>query len=114
MGKILSVYKNNQDKAWFDSSNVLYAECDDKDNELKEVRVTFKNVNTYAYHNVKVTDWLLFRESSSIGKGLNAYIKQYEYEKLPNGRDVDDIKNELQVLLEEINKKNEKDDGTTN
>ena len=113
MGKILSIYKNNKDRAWFDSSNVLYAECDDKDNELKEVKVVFKNGGTYIYHKVKVNDWLMFRESASIGKGLNTYIKQYEYEKVDSDRTVDDIKEELNLLLEQINQENNENNGFT-
>lgn len=103
MGKILSIYSNNKDRAWFDSSNVLYAECDDKTNDLKEVKVVFKNGGTYLYHKVKVNDWLMFRESASIGKGFNAYIKPYEYEKVESDISVDDIKNELSTILESIN-----------
>ena len=109
MGKILSEYHNNTDRAWFDSSNVLYAECDDKEQELKEVKVTFKNGSTYAYHKVKVNDWLMFREAASTGKGLNAFIKQYECEKIDSDKTVDEIKDELAVLLEAIeNAKNAK------
>ena len=35
------------DRIWYDSSNILYSECDDKLNELKTLRVTFKNGATY-------------------------------------------------------------------
>jgi len=43
MGKIISKYENDLDKCWFESSNVLYSECDDKNNQLKTVRITFKD-----------------------------------------------------------------------
>ena len=84
MGKKLSIYENDVDKAWYDSSTVLYSECDDKENELKTVRVVFKNGTMYAYKEVKVNDYLLFRESSSQGKAVHKILKQYECEKLEN------------------------------
>lgn len=104
MGKIINKYENNLDKAWFDSSNVLYAECDDKDNQLKEVKIVFKNGGTYLYKEVKVQDWLMFRDASSNGKAFFKYLKNYEYEKLENS-DVDEIKNNLQELINEELKK---------
>ena len=49
MSKILNYYNNKThiDKVWYDSSNVLYSECDDIENDYKNVRVTFNNGSTY-------------------------------------------------------------------
>jgi stage III sporulation protein AG len=38
---------NVKDKAWFDSSNVVYGECDESDTQYKTVRIVFKNGSTY-------------------------------------------------------------------
>lgn len=91
MGKIFNFYTvdkdgNNVDRVWFDSSTVKYAECLDKDNDLKTLRVVFNNGSQYEYKKVNVQHYLLFREDASAGKGLNKYIKGngYEYEKLDN------------------------------
>lgn len=96
MSKLLNVYRNDIDKAWYDSSNILYSECDDKENELKEVRVVFKNGTQYKYKDVNVHDYLMFREDASQGKALNKFIKQkgYEYEKMENVN-LDEIAEEL-------------------
>lgn len=98
MSKILSKYDNNLDKAWYDSSNIIYSECDDNDNALKTVRVTFKDGRTYQYNNVNVNDYLMFRESESQGKTFNSYLKQYECVKIEN-KNIEDINKELEELL---------------
>lgn len=98
MSKIKNKYENDIDKVWYDSSNIVYSECDDKDGELKVVRITFKDGRTYEYKGVKVNDYLLFREHSSQGKALNAIMKQYECTKIDN-RDIAELKNELDDLL---------------
>lgn len=113
MGKILSKYENDLDKVWYDSSNILYSECDDKENELKTVRVTFKNGSTYEYYDIKVNDYLLFREDASNGKAFYKYIKNHEFKKLDN-RDVDVLKNELYELLEEANTVQENEEENNN
>lgn len=74
------------DRAWYDSSNVLYSECEDKVNELKVLMVVFKNGATYVYKNVDVNDYLMFMAGGldgSNGKALNKFIKaKCEYEKV--------------------------------
>lgn len=74
------------DRAWYDSSNVLYSECEDKVNELKALMVVFKNGATYVYKNVDVNDYLMFMAGGldgSNGKALNKFIKaKCEYEKV--------------------------------
>lgn len=74
------------DRAWYNSSNILYSECDDVLDGLKILTVTFKNGATYRYNNVDVNDYVMFLHGSidgSNGKALNKYIKaKYEYERL--------------------------------
>jgi hypothetical protein len=108
MGKIISFYENDIDKAWYNSSNVIYSECLDKEGELKIVKIVFKNGSTYQYKDVSVTDYLMFREDASQGKAINKFIKKYNFEKLENS-DLNLIENEKQLLFErmekELNKK---------
>ena len=99
MSKIYNFYENDVDKTWYDSTNVLYSECDDIDNDFKVLRITFKNGRTYKYSNVNVNDYLLFRESVSQGKALNKYIKQYANERVSD-IDVDGLMEELKKLTE--------------
>lgn len=112
MSKILNYYNNKThiDKTWYDSSNVLYSECDDIENDYKNVRVTFNNGSTYEYKNVDVNDYIMFRENISQGKSINKFIKIYECEKLEN-KDTDKINEELlslknicnDILKEDVN-----------
>lgn len=99
MGKIYNLYENDVDKTWYNSSNVIYSECDDISDGLKVLRVTFKNGRTYKYSDVNVNDYLLFRESVSQGKALNKYIKQYANERVSD-LDVDGLMEELKKLTE--------------
>lgn len=110
MSKIINYYnnKNHIDKTWYDSSNVIYSECDDIQNEMKNVRITFKDGSTYEYHDVNVNDYVMFREDSSQGKSINKYIKKYEFEKIDK-KDVNELNEELESLLKrcsEIEKEN--------
>lgn len=84
MSRIFGFYANDVEKSWYDSSNVRYSECDDHDNDLKTLRVVFKNGTQYEYKKVNVQDFLFFSRALSQGKALNQYIKAkgYEYEKL--------------------------------
>ena len=97
MSKIKSFSCNDVDKVWYDSSNVLYSECDDITDGLKVLRVTFKNGRTYQYYDVNVHDYLLFRENASQGVALNKFIKQYRCERIDD-LNVDDIQSELEKL----------------
>lgn len=108
MSKIKSFYCNDVDKVWYDSSNVLYSECDDITDGLKVLRVTFKNGRTYQYYDVNVHDYLLFRENASQGVALNKFIKQYRCERIDD-LNVDDIQSELEKLnaSESLKTKNE-------
>ena len=76
--------EDKMDKAWFDSSNIYYAECDESDTQFKTVRVIFKNGAIYQYEQVKVFDWTMFKNAESQGKKLNEFFKKagYKYEKI--------------------------------
>ena len=98
---VVGYYKEDEngvglDRYWFDSSNVKYCECIDKEGEKKTLRVVFNNGSQYEYTGVDVSQYLLFREDASQGKALNKYIKgnKYEFKKLDNV-DVQEINDEL-------------------
>ena len=76
--------EDKMDKAWFDSSNIYYAECDESDTQFKTVRIIFKNGAIYQYEKVKVFDWTMFKNAESQGKKLNELFKKagYKYEKI--------------------------------
>ena len=89
MSKIFGYYKEDEngvglDRYWFDSSNVKYCECVDKEGEKKTLRVVFNNGSQYEYTGIDVGHYLLFREDASQGKALNKFIKgnKYEFRKL--------------------------------
>ncbi|MBO6262082.1 MAG: KTSC domain-containing protein [Bacilli bacterium] len=107
MSKIFSLYTkskngNDVDRVWYQSSNIKYSECDDKDNSLKTLRVVFNNGTQYEYKDVNVNQYLLFRDAPSQGKALNEYIKSkgYEYEKLENA-DLATLDGELTFRMED-------------
>ena len=73
------------DHVWYDSSNVLYSECDDLVDSFKTVRVTFKNGDTYQYKDVDVNDYVMFETGgadASNGKAFYKYIRKYDFVKL--------------------------------
>lgn len=96
--KKFNIYKGNIDKTWYNSSNIVYSECIDRENEYKIVRVTFNNGRTYEYSDVTVQDYLRFRDSKSQGKALNSFIKKYKYEEL-DGIDLESLNDELEKLM---------------
>lgn len=87
-----------RDYVWYDSSNVVYSECDDKENDYKTLRVVFKNGATYEYSNVDVNDYVAFVHGGidgSNGKALNKFIKpKYQCERLTN-TDLMELEQEL-------------------
>ena len=89
------------DRTWYDSSNVIYSECLDKEDDYKELTVVFSNGTRYAYHKVNVMDYMVFREDMSQGKALNRLIKKngYKYDKLENV-DTNAIMEEAKSLME--------------
>ena len=87
--------EDKMDKAWFDSSNIYYAECDESDTQFKTVRVIFKNGAIYQYEQVKVFDWTMFKNAESQGKKLNELFKKagYKYEKIGTAN-IEELQNE--------------------
>ena len=87
--------EDKMDKAWFDSSNIYYAECDESDTQFKTVRVIFKNGAIYQYEQVKVFDWTMFKNAESQGKKLNELFKKagYKYEKIGTAN-IEELKDE--------------------
>lgn len=75
------------DRVWYKSSNIVYSECYDNENALKDLMVVFSNGTSYMYHGVDVNDYVMFVHGGidgSNGRALNKFIKQKkcEYEKL--------------------------------
>ena len=63
MSKIFSYYGKNKDgndseKVWYNSSNVIFSECIDHDDDLKSLKVIFSNGGTYQYEKVPVDQYL--------------------------------------------------------
>lgn len=89
------------DRAWFDSSNVIYSECDDNDNALKTLRIVFKKGDMYEYKDVDVKDYLMFIAGGldgSNGKAFFKFIKpKYEVKKL-EPVDLEVLKTEMEEL----------------
>ena len=101
--KKYSIYDEEKklDRAWFDSTNAIYGECQDNPNDLKTVKIVFKN---------GVNNWLLFRESESQGSALYKYFAckdkrtkkpLYETRKIEDA-DLIKIQNEYQRLTQII------------
>lgn len=105
MSIIVENYENKIDKVWYNSSNIAYTECLDKDNDFKELKVVFNNGGTYLYKKVDVYDYIMMKHGGtdgSNGKALNKYIKpKYEFEKLED-TDMHTLREEMN---NEINKK---------
>jgi hypothetical protein len=104
------------DRVWYESSNILYSECDDNVNSLKTLRVTFKNGATYEYSDVDVNDYLMFLNGGldgSNGKALNKFIKpKCKFERL-NDKDPVTVLNEGRMLAEEKSKEKKKNQENT-
>jgi len=100
MSKKLNYYKDNVDYAWYDSSNIVYSECVDNENELKTLRIVFSNGSMYEYKNVHVMDYLVFREDASQGKALNRLIKEkgYEYQKI-DSPNIDELNEKYDFIV---------------
>lgn len=103
------------DRAWYDSSNIVYSECDDNENDFKTLRIVFKNGGKYEYKKVDVKDYLMFMAGGLDGSNGKAFYKfirpKYEVEKLEPA-DLNLIETELQDLIkakkEESKKEGEK------
>jgi hypothetical protein len=101
MARLFRTYSQNVERVWYDSSNILYSECDDRLDNFKILKVVFKNGRQYQYNDINVNDYLLFREDLSQGKALNKLIKpKYEAIRLDDV-DVDLLMEEYARLLDE-------------
>ncbi len=89
------------DRAWFDSSNIVYSECDDNSDALKTLRIVFKKGDMYEYKDVDVKDYLMFIAGGldgSNGKAFFKFIKpKYEVKKL-EPVDLEALKAEMEEL----------------
>ena len=47
MSKIFHKYDNVIDKTWYESSNILYSECDESNTTKKTLRIIFNNGKMY-------------------------------------------------------------------
>lgn len=92
------------DRVWYESSNILYSECDDNVDALKTLRVTFKNGATYEYSEVDVNDYVMFiagGTDGSNGKALNKHIKpKYDCRRIGD-MDLSLLEEEKERLLKE-------------
>ena len=81
-------YDENErvDRIWYDSTNLVYSECDDKIDDYKDLKVTFKNGDTYLYKKVDVNDYVLFVHGGTDASNGKAFWKiirpKYETEKI--------------------------------
>ena len=101
---IFSYYIDNEmDRAWFDSSNIVYGECDESDTQYKTVRIVFKNGSQYQYEDVLVSDWVSFKRADSQGKALNEKFKKagYKYKRIEDAN--------LDEIVKELSKRNDYD-----
>jgi hypothetical protein len=106
------------DKAWYTSSNIVYSECIDHEDDFKTLKVVFKNGACYEYYKVSVQDYLMFMHGGldgSNGKALNSFIKskKYEYKRIDD-KDLTQLNEELEKLTKEkqnklINENNKKE-----
>lgn len=74
MSILYNKYLDKVDYTWYDSSNILYSECYDNEDDYKSLKIVFKQGRTYLYENVDVNDYLMFRTSLSQGKSFQQYI----------------------------------------
>lgn len=93
------------DRVWYSSSNILYSECEDIPNELKVLRVMFKNGSSYEYKDVDVNDYVMFVRGGLDGSNGSAFYKfikgKYEFKKIETLKK-DEIVSELNSLLENV------------
>jgi len=66
--------KKLKETVFYESSTVALSSFDYKTNELI---VEFNSGAAYSFSNVTIEDYESFRDSDSIGKSFNQYIRQY-------------------------------------
>lgn len=94
-------YIMSVDHCWYDSSNILYSECfDTQDNEPRDVKIVFKGGRTYLYKDVDVQTYVYFRDSASQGSTFAKTLKNCPYEHLEDTpvEELDRMKSEFQSL----------------
>jgi hypothetical protein len=108
MSVILNKYKNNIDYCFYESGNIEYSECIDKENEYKDLTVIFKDGRCYNYKEVDVNDYVKFKNAVSNGKALNEHIigkdrknPKYNTLRLPD-KDLNTLNIFKKELLEEL------------
>ena len=98
--KIFNKYINSRDYTWYDSTNVIYSECIDHNQESKTVKIVFKGGRQYIYEGVDPSDYLMFRDSDSAGSAFSKYIKKYECKRLPDVS-LDELEKKKKEFMEE-------------
>lgn len=96
------------DKAWYDSSNIVYSECDDNLNALKTLRIVFKTGDMYEYENIDVHDYLMFMAGGLDGSNGKAFYKfiRNKYD----GAKLDPVNlEELKAKMEELKQQDQKE-----
>lgn len=90
------------EKCWYQSSNILYSECNDKEFTLK---IVFKQGRTYLYHDIDINEYLLFRtgvgKELSQGLAFGKFIKKLKNERIDDS-DLSKIEEEKNVLLQNV------------
>lgn len=81
---VYNKYVNSRDYTWYDSSNIIYSECIDTNQEFKTLKIVFKGGRQYIYENVNPSDYIMFRNAESNGQAFNMYIKKYDCKRLPD------------------------------
>ena len=75
MSKTANFYRNSVDHTWYDSSNIIYSECfDTQDNSKRAVKIVFKGGRTYLYKEVEPLDYVLFRDAQSNGQVFSTLL----------------------------------------
>lgn len=109
--------ENRIEKCWYDSTNILYSECFDYENDYKDLNVVFKEGRTYLYKKIDVKDYLSFRNATSQGSALNKFITKKENGKLVyeclrlSDTDLSELEDKRKELLNENSEK--KANGTS-
>ena len=89
------------DRVWYQSSHIIYSECQDIENDFKILKIVFKGGKTYVYKGVNVNDYVMFVHGGtdgSNGKALNKYIiPKCECEKVED-TDLSELQKELETL----------------
>lgn len=89
------------DRVWYQSSHIIYSECEDKEDDFKTLKIVFKGGKTYVYKGVNVNDYVMFIHGGldgSNGKALNKFIiPKCECEKVED-TDLAQLQEELEKL----------------